>query len=162
MTLTHRHLAVPPGTDPEDLPLDVIDDILDRGDFDDWRALASAVRRDPHGPLADRILRLCRAHDMYGTSRLWPSFIARARGQRAPATASMSLTALRKRAAKTQVDVAAALGVSQSDVSKLERRDDMRISTLRRYITALGGELVMTVQLGDAAFALDSDAEGRS
>lgn len=132
---------IPPGTLVEDLPLDALDDLLDRGGFDEWRALAGALRRDPLGPLAERVLRLCRAHDMFGTSRLWPLFIEGLRGQSAEPQTALSLAALRRRAGKTQAEVAAALGIRQSDVSKLERRDDVRLSTLRNYLAALGGEL---------------------
>ena len=160
MTFTHRHLETPPGMHVEQLPLDALDDLLDRGDLDDWRPLARALRRDPRGQLAERVLQLCRAHDMYGTSRLWPSFIER---QRAGEDRTVSLAELRRRAGKTQVDIAVALGVRQSDVSKLERRGDVRISTLRRYIAALGGELAIVVEFPDAAGVdrLDLESGGK-
>lgn len=152
MILVHRHLDIAPGTPVHDLPLDALDDLLDRGDFDDWRALAAAVRRDPYGPLTERVLALCRAHDMYGTARLWPAFIERLRG--APTeggSPALSLTDLRRQRGKTQAEIATALGISQSDVSKLERRADLRVSTLRRYVRAVGGdlELVACFQGGD-------------
>jgi len=35
------------------------------------------------------------------------------------------------------------MGMSQSDLSKFERRSDVRLSTLRAYIAALGGDLVI-------------------
>jgi hypothetical protein len=150
VTIAHRHLDIAADTPPEDLPLDALDDLLDRGDFDDWRALAAAVRRAPHGPLADRILWLCRSHPMYGTSSLWPEFIARMRGEQT--AGALSLASLRQRCGRSQAEVAHALGISQSDVSKLERRADIRVSTLRRYVAALGGELRLSAAFpGDAA-----------
>jgi transcriptional regulator with XRE-family HTH domain len=91
---------------------------------------------------------------MYGTSLLWPEFIARLRGE--PAAGAVQLAALRQRRGHTQTEVAQALGISQSDVSKLERRADLRVSTLQRYVAALGGELRLT-----AAFP-PSDADGSS
>jgi hypothetical protein len=142
VTVAHRHLDIASGTPPEELPLDALDDLLDRGDFDDWRAVAAAVRGDPHGRLADRILWLCRSHPMYGTSLLWPEFIARLRGEQGAGAAT--LAALRRRRGRSQAEVAHALGINQSDVSKLERRVDMRVSTLQRYVAALGGELRLT------------------
>jgi hypothetical protein len=152
MTLVHRHLDVPPGTPPSDLPLDALDDLLDRGDFDDWQALAAAVRADPRGSLADRILELCRAHPMYGTSLLWPAFIARLRdAPTAPRADRLSLAGLRKRRATSQAAVGRALGISQSDVSKIERRNDLRVSTLRRYARVLGGELRVSVEYADGS-----------
>jgi hypothetical protein len=149
VTVVHRHLDIAPGTPPEELPLDALDDLLDRGDFDDWRALAAAVRGDPHGRLADRILWLCRSHPMYGTSRLWPEFIGRLRDDGAGA---LTLAGLRKRRGRAQAEVAHALGISQSDVSKLERRADLRVSTVRRFVAALGGSLRLAAAFppGDA------------
>lgn len=55
-----------------------------------------------------------------------------------------SLTELRRVLGKTQVEVAAAGGFHQGDLSKLERREDLgdvALTTLRRYVEALGGEL---------------------
>ena len=151
MTLVHRHLDIARDTPVDQLPLDALDNLLDRGDFDDWRVLAAAIRRDPKGPLADRVLALCRAHDMYGTSKLWIAFIGRLRwaDNAHDMTASESLTSLRKRRGTTQATVARALGISQSDVSKLERRTDLRVSTLQRFVRALGGELHIEARFAD-------------
>lgn len=41
----------------------------------------------------------------------------------------------------TQEDMAAKLNTKQANVSRTERRRDMKLSTLKRYIEALGGEL---------------------
>jgi DNA-binding XRE family transcriptional regulator len=41
----------------------------------------------------------------------------------------------------TQVDFAEILGTSQGNISKIENQDDLLLSTLRRYIDALGGRL---------------------
>jgi DNA-binding XRE family transcriptional regulator len=51
------------------------------------------------------------------------------------------LAEVRRRTGKTQRQVAAALGIRQPSLSKLEGRPDMQISTLRRIVAALGGEL---------------------
>lgn len=53
----------------------------------------------------------------------------------------MNLRALREAAGKTQTEVAALTEMTQSELSKLERRDDHLLSTLRRYVEGLGGEL---------------------
>lgn len=63
--------------------------------------------------------------------------IARAEGM----LVEMELQALRKAKNMTQISVAQAIGVEQAAVSKMERREDMHISTLREYVKALGGEL---------------------
>lgn len=62
----------------------------------------------------------------------------------------MQLQELRKSRNFTQVEVAQALSVEQTAVSKLERREDMFVSTLRDYIKALGGELRMVASFPDA------------
>jgi transcriptional regulator with XRE-family HTH domain len=59
----------------------------------------------------------------------------------ASAHGSISLTALRKARSATQVAIADKLGMSQSEVSRLERRGDMYASSLARYVEALGGRL---------------------
>jgi transcriptional regulator with XRE-family HTH domain len=44
----------------------------------------------------------------------------------------------------TQETLADALGMKQPEVSKIERRADLYVSTLRRYIEAMGGSLEIT------------------
>ena len=55
--------------------------------------------------------------------------------------ATMHLDELRRAREMTQMAVAARLGVNQGEVSKIEHRTDLYISTLAEYIAALGGEL---------------------
>lgn len=59
------------------------------------------------------------------------------------------LRALRKATAKTQVEIARSLGVSQPSVAKIERQADMYLSTLRSYVEAAGGRLTLVVELKD-------------
>ena len=59
------------------------------------------------------------------------------------------LKAIRELLGKTQEEVAAALEMSQSQVSQTESRPDPRLSTLRRYVHALGGELEIIANFGD-------------
>jgi len=58
-----------------------------------------------------------------------------------------SLRELRLIAGKTQADVATALQIKQPSVSKIEKQDDMCLSTLRAYVEAIGGELELVVRL---------------
>ena len=51
------------------------------------------------------------------------------------------LSEIRELAGKSQRQVADALGIKQPSLSKLEKQSDMQISTLRRIVNALGGEL---------------------
>jgi transcriptional regulator with XRE-family HTH domain len=50
---------------------------------------------------------------------------------------------------KTQVDLAEAAGTSQGEISEAERRKDHLVSTLRRYVKGLGGELEIVARFGD-------------
>jgi transcriptional regulator with XRE-family HTH domain len=57
---------------------------------------------------------------------------------------------------KTQQDVAKKLKVGQDSVSRLERRGDMLVSTLREYVAALGGRVRVVVEFeGHAPVELD-------
>ena len=61
----------------------------------------------------------------------------------------MSLREMREMVGKNQVDVAAAVETTQSELSRLERRDDFFLSTLKKYVKALGGELEVIARFGD-------------
>jgi DNA-binding XRE family transcriptional regulator len=53
----------------------------------------------------------------------------------------MPLDELRAARQMTQESLASVLGVKQASISKLERRADMYVSTLARFIEAMGGKL---------------------
>jgi len=57
--------------------------------------------------------------------------------------AEMPMHALRRARQLSQEQLADLLEIKQGSVSKLERRTDLYISTLRRYIEAMGGELTL-------------------
>jgi predicted transcriptional regulator len=57
----------------------------------------------------------------------------------------LPLSAFRKTLGKTQVEVAERAKMRQADLSRLERRADIKLSTLRRYVEALGGEVEVGV-----------------
>jgi transcriptional regulator with XRE-family HTH domain len=61
----------------------------------------------------------------------------------------MTLQELRRARAMTQVRLAKRLGVAQKQVSKIEKRTDMHISTLRRSIEAMGGKLSLIAEFPD-------------
>jgi DNA-binding XRE family transcriptional regulator len=56
---------------------------------------------------------------------------------------------LRSRREITQNEIADRLGIKQPTVSKIERRADVNLSTLRRYVEALGGTLQVTARFAD-------------
>ena len=66
----------------------------------------------------------------------------------------MKLAKLREARNMTQVQVAEALGSSQANVSKLERRDDVYLSTLSDYVEALGGRLELRAVFPDQVVAI--------
>jgi transcriptional regulator with XRE-family HTH domain len=55
--------------------------------------------------------------------------------------AELLLSEVRRLTGKTQRELAKTLGIKQPSLSKLESQDDMQLSTLRRIVEALGGEL---------------------
>jgi hypothetical protein len=61
----------------------------------------------------------------------------------------MTLRDLRRALERTQVHLARKLGVKQETVSRLEKRSDMLLSTLRGYIEAMGGELDLLARFPD-------------
>ena len=58
----------------------------------------------------------------------------------------MSLRELRKAHRLTQERIAEALGVGQEQISRLEQRSDLLISTLRSYVEAMGGRLTIVAE----------------
>lgn len=63
-----------------------------------------------------------------------------------PTSDPTSLPALRKKLQKSQQELAAQLQLNQAEISKMERRTDMYVSTLRNYVEALGGKLELSAQ----------------
>lgn len=57
-----------------------------------------------------------------------------------------TLKDLRQAVERTQQDLAASLGVGQETISRIERRSDLLLSTMRRYIEAMGGELELVAR----------------
>jgi transcriptional regulator with XRE-family HTH domain len=61
----------------------------------------------------------------------------------------MTLRDLRKARDLTQVRMAELLGVGQENISRLEGRADMLLSTLRSYVQAMGGSLDLVARFPD-------------
>lgn len=57
------------------------------------------------------------------------------------------LSQLRHTAKLSQSELATKMGVSQANISKIENGADVQLSTLQKYITALGGQLKITATL---------------
>ncbi|HVA23112.1 MAG TPA: helix-turn-helix transcriptional regulator [Chloroflexota bacterium] len=62
---------------------------------------------------------------------------------------------LREARRKTQVQLAEAIGTTQANVSRLETRDDLYLSTLNEYVEALGGYLELRAVFPDEVLLID-------
>jgi DNA-binding transcriptional regulator YiaG len=69
----------------------------------------------------------------------------------------MSLCDLRKALKLTQVRVAKRLGITQDSVSRLEKRSDLLLSTQRKTVKAMGGDVRIVAEFPDRAPVLLSD-----
>jgi DNA-binding XRE family transcriptional regulator len=85
---------------------------------------------------------------------LGPRRVATAKTRARKKMEAMLIGQVRKQLGFTQTDVAKALGVSQSALSQLESQGDLQLSTLRRLVKALGGELDIVAKFGDRSVVL--------
>lgn len=67
---------------------------------------------------------------------------------------TVTMRELRTFAGRSQVEVAEAMGVAQAEVSRLEARADTKLSTIERYVKALGGEVEVVARFGDRSLRL--------
>jgi transcriptional regulator with XRE-family HTH domain len=65
------------------------------------------------------------------------------------ALASRHLDEIRRARGMTQVTLASAMGVSQAQITKVEHQADLYVSTLRRFVEAMGGELELVARFPD-------------
>lgn len=90
--------------------------------------------------------------------KLSPEAEARIAAEVAKARLEMPLADLRRAREYTQATLAEAMGDQQSSISRLERQTDVYVSTLRRYIEAMGGKLEIVARFPDGAVAIDQFA----
>jgi DNA-binding XRE family transcriptional regulator len=79
--------------------------------------------------------------------KMTPKQLAGARAEAKQMMAEMLLSELRKSVGVTQEELAETLGIKQPSLSKLESQDDIQVSTLRRLIEGLGGELEIVAHM---------------
>ena len=91
-----------------------------------------------------------------------PDAQARARSLAENMLRDMPLYELRLARQKTQAQLARVLDVQQAAVSRIERRADMYISTLRSYIEAMGGHLEIVATFPDGAVRLTQLGESKA
>jgi transcriptional regulator with XRE-family HTH domain len=73
--------------------------------------------------------------------------------------AEMPLAELRQARERSQEQLARTLKVGQPAVAKLEKRADMYVSNLRRYVEALGGSLEITARFPEGQVSITNFSE---
>jgi DNA-binding XRE family transcriptional regulator len=68
---------------------------------------------------------------------------------------AVTLNQLREARSLTQANLASILGVNQGSVSKIEKRTDMYVSTLRSFIQAMGGQLQIKAIFPDGEIEIE-------
>ena len=80
--------------------------------------------------------------------------------------AEMPMHALRDALHFTQQQLAEELGIKQGSISKMERRPDHLVSTLRRFVEAMGGELELRAHFPTGSVSItelgENDAEKKT
>jgi DNA-binding transcriptional regulator YiaG len=88
--------------------------------------------------------------------RMTPERRARNEAATQALLAEMSIDELRRDRAISQEDIAGILDINQAAVSKQVRRPDWHVSTLRRYIEAMGGQLELRANFPDRSVTLSN------
>jgi DNA-binding XRE family transcriptional regulator len=120
---------------PDPAPGDVgtrVAEAVDRGAFVRGSERLGAVR-DRHPELANAVE------------------VRRAERRQADRAHAMGLAVIRQAANLTQTELASILGVGQAAIAKIEKRPDLLLSTLNRYLEGLGGRASVVVDFGDGA-----------
>jgi len=146
--MRHRALDYDAATPVTELGLAALDDLLARGDFDDWAPAVDELRKDPWGAFAARLALLLDERPEDGASALWRGLLEALRGAEPSREAGAALRRLRERRGLTQAELGRRVGATQPEISKLERRADVRLTTLQAYVAALGGRLRLVARFG--------------
>jgi DNA-binding transcriptional regulator YiaG len=88
-------------------------------------------------------------------NKLSPESQARVEKRIAAALKEMPLAELRQARHLTQEQIATKLNIKQASVSKMESQADMYISTMRKYIEAMGGELEIVAKFPEGSIKVE-------
>ena len=88
------------------------------------------------------------------TTRKPPAWHAAVEARKRQLLAEMPLHELRRARQLSQEQLAEELGASQPEISKIEHRTDMYVSTLRRFVEAMGGKLEIIAQFPDGTIRI--------
>lgn len=78
-----------------------------------------------------------------------PGYVERAAKLREQTLDEIRLFELRRAAAVSQIEMAGRLSITQAAISKFENAEDVRVSTLREYLEALGARLELVAVFED-------------
>ena len=81
--------------------------------------------------------------------RMKPEMRSRIEAEARGLSDDLHLSQLRKARGLTQETMADLLGVTQAEVSKMERRTELYVGTLRKFIEAMNGELAIAARFAD-------------
>ena len=95
------------------------------------------------------------------TRRFSPERRARVAARVAELKSEMALAELRQARERSQQELARTLKVKQPAVAKLEKRTDMYVSNLRRYIEGLGGSLEITATFPEGRVSISNFSDLR-
>jgi DNA-binding XRE family transcriptional regulator len=88
-------------------------------------------------------------------AKMGPERVAAARARARKIIEEMPLQQLRNAREMTQTRLAEVLEMDQGNISKLEKRTDMYLSTLRSYVEAMGGVLEIRAVFPDGEVKID-------
>ena len=97
-------------------------------------------------------MRVSRWKDVKERDKVSPERRAAIRKELEDEILEADLRGIRELLGKTQAEVADTLKISQGQVSETERRQDLRVSTLRRYVASLGGNLELVAHFGSRSY----------
>lgn len=92
-------------------------------------------------------------------ARMTPAAKAKAAEEFARLEEEMDLAEVRRALKLSQEEIAQTLQVGQGSVAKIEKRTDMYVSTLRRFIEAMGGELEIVARFPDHTVKIKTFAD---
>jgi DNA-binding transcriptional regulator YiaG len=131
--LKFRNVDASPDDPVETWPFEGILAAVERGTLPDWDRLATAIRADPWGPVAQQVLEAVHLSRPYGTTELLEAVVARARG--------LAINSERDNVAAEVRDLVGRSGLSKQDFAE-------RIGTSRsRLSTYMSGKVVPSATL---------------
>jgi DNA-binding transcriptional regulator YiaG len=92
-------------------------------------------------------------------ARMTPEAQARSEAEALRLEEEMNLAEVRRALKLSQDEIAQTLQIGQGSVAKIEKRADMYVSTLRRFIEAMGGQLEIIARFPDHSVKIRNFAD---